>query len=53
MCEMELADYKCPVDYECMEKLPITPSGKIDVMALKADAEAKATKNVKTKSLTR
>ena len=41
MCEMELADYKCPVDYECMEKLPITPSGKIDVMALKADAEAK------------
>lgn len=35
MCELELADYKCPVSYECLEKLPLTPSGKIDVMLLK------------------
>lgn len=47
MCELELADYKCPVAYECMEKLPITNSGKIDVMALRQDAEEKS-KKVKT-----
>ena len=42
MCQMELADYKCPVDYECIEKLPLTPSGKIDVLSLKEDAEEKS-----------
>ena len=42
MCQMELADYKCPVDYECVEKLPLTPSGKIDVLTLKKDAEEKS-----------
>lgn len=46
MCELELADYKCPVGYECLEKLPITPSGKIDVMALKNDAETKAKQKI-------
>lgn len=46
MCASELADYKCPVDYECLEKLPMTPSGKIDVMSLKQDAETKSQQKV-------
>lgn len=42
MCERELADYKCPLDYECLPTLPLTNSGKIDVLALREDAEAKS-----------
>ena len=41
-CARELADYKCPVAYEALEKLPITASGKIDVMTLRREAEEKA-----------
>lgn len=41
MCSKSLADYKCPYDYECIERLPLTPSGKIDVMTLRKDAEEK------------
>ena len=42
MCQMELADYKCPVDYECIERLPLNNSGKVDIPLLKADAEEKS-----------
>jgi hypothetical protein len=39
LCASELADYKCPVGYKLLKSLPLTNSGKIDVMALRADAE--------------
>ena len=50
MCADELADYKCPIDYECLDKLPITPSGKIDVISLKEDAEKKTKQKILTKN---
>lgn len=42
LCASELADYKCPMGYKMLESLPLTNSGKIDVMTLKADAEKRA-----------
>lgn len=51
MCETELADYKCPTAYECLEVLPLTGSGKIDVMTLKKDALEKAKLSVKSRVL--
>ncbi len=46
-CSVELADYKCPVAYEVKERLPLTASGKIDVMTLRREAENKQTGKVK------
>ena len=46
-CSTELADYKCPVAYEVKHKLPLTSSGKIDVMTLRKEAEAESLPKVK------
>ncbi len=46
-CSTELGDYKCPVAYEVKHKLPLTGSGKIDVMTLRKEAEAESLPKVK------
>ncbi len=42
LCEAKLPDYKWPVAFECLEKMPLTPIAKIDIKKLQADATEKA-----------
>lgn len=42
LCELNLPNYKWPVAFECLEKMPLTPIAKIDVKALQEDANSKA-----------
>lgn len=39
LCSSKLAEYSMPFDYEIREKLPVTPIGKIDTIALKNEYE--------------
>ena len=42
LCEAKLPEFKWPSEYECLEKMPLTPVAKIDIKKLQQDANAKA-----------